>query len=251
MIASLAALVTLLPPQPLSRRALIGHSAAAAVSLSTLPGHAVAAEQPLPLPPSAIVLEIAENTNDMRNMMLQSAKDAESMTPFQRSEAGRRPISRNEIAFSVDAILKNSKLATLPNGGEAADTLRGVKVIAAVGQGELTSDEYTAIAKQYKRANEELKVVFDGLPAEDQEKGREIARKRRAEVAARVKAFEEEQEKVRAARARIAEENSKQATEGQGAEPPRRTKTLAELEAANRNSGFGKEQQPVLSLYAR
>jgi len=236
----------LLPHQPLSRRAMLG-AAAATIPIS-LPWRAAAAEQPLPLPQSAIVLQVAENTAAMQGMMVQSAKDAETLTVQQRIEAGRRPINRGEIAASIDVIIKNSKISALPNGGDAADMLRGVKIIAAVGQGELSGDEYKAMARQYERARDELKKVFDALPADQQAEGKAIVGKLQAADDARVREFEEEEERVRAVRARIAEENSKQPVAGE----PRRKKTLAELEAAQAAS-FGKQQQqqPVVSLYAQ
>mgnify|MGYP001318135676 CR=1 FL=1 len=61
---------------------------------------------------------------------------------------------------------------------------------------------------------------------------------------ARKQALEEEKEKLRAIRASIADDNDQQ----QAAEP-RRQKTLAELEAAQ--ASFGKQSQPVMSLYAQ
>lgn len=220
--------------------------AGAAFALSGLPiDAAVAAEQkPLPLsqqPQSAIILQVAENTAAMQGIMIQSAKDMEQLTLEQRVDVGRPPISRGEMKASIDVILKNSKLATFPNADDAADTLRGVKLIAGAGQGDLTIDEFRSMAKQYQRARDELRKVFEALPEDQQATGKAMVREMRAADEKRVREFEEEQELVRVARAKIAEENSPRATQGgEGAAPPRK-KTLAELEASQKQA-FGRQQ---------
>ena len=177
--------------------------------------------------------------------MLRSAEDVDTLTLQQRIDAGRPPIGRAELRQSVEIMLQASKLASLPGGGEAASTLRGVGTVAAVGQGDISKDEYIAMAKQYSRARDELRKVFDALPAAEQEEGRAVVRQMQAVADARKRAIAEEKEALRLARAKIAEDSSK-------APPaePRRKKTLAELEAAQAST-FGKQPAPVMSLYAQ
>lgn len=183
---------------------------------------------------------------------MRSAEDVSTMTLKQRAEAGRPPISRSEMSQTVEIMLQASQLSTLPNGGEAAESLRGVKLIASVGQGELTKEEYLAMAKQYTRTNSELKKLFDALSPEQQEEGRAVVRKMQAVADVRRAKLAEEEEKLRVARQRIADENAAQQSQQPAvaeAPTPRRKKTLAELEAAQ--ASFGKQQQPVMSLYAQ
>lgn len=230
------------PPPHLSRRALLG--VGAALGLSGVPHRAAAANDPQAAPPSAIILRLADSTATMEGMMMRSAEDVEQLTVQQRIDAGRPPIGRVEMRQSVEVMLQASKLASLPGGGDAASTLRGVGTIAAVGQGELSREEYVSMAKQYQRTRDELKKVFDALPAAEQEEGQQIVRQMRAAADARKRAAEDEQEALRQTRAKIAAEAPA------AAEVPRRKKTLAELEAAQSASSFGK-QQPVMSLYAQ
>lgn len=226
----------------LSRRAVFAVGAVATPIV--VPSRALAEEKPLTS--AAVILQVAENTAAMQQILMKSASDMDELTVQERSEKGRPPIGRSELKASVDLLLRNSKLATIPNAREAADTLRGVKAIADTGNGSLQRDELTAMAKQYARAGEELQKVFEAMPAEEQAEGKAITRELRAARNERVRAIREEEEKVRIARARIAEENANRQAAGQ--EPPRK-KTLAELEAAQ--ATFNKQQQPVLSLYAR
>ena len=146
--------------------------------------------------------------------------------------------------YSINVLLQSSQLATIPNAGEAADTLRGVKTIAGGSKREITGDEFMMMANQYARARDELEKAFFALPEDQQEEGRRVVRKMQAVLAARKQALAEEQEKLRVARASIADELQQE----QAAEP-RRTKSLAELEAAQ--AGFAKQSQPVMSLYAQ
>ena len=157
---------------------------------------------------------------------------------------GEPPITREEINYSVNVLLQSSRLDTMTNAVEAADTLRGVKAIAGTSTREITRDEFTSMAKQYSRARDEFEKTFFALPEDQQEEGRKVIRKMQAVLDARKQALEEEKEKLRAVRASIADDNDQQ----QVAEP-RRQKTLAELEAAQ--ASFGKQSQPVMSLYAQ
>jgi hypothetical protein len=168
---------------------------------------------------------------------------------MKRAAAGTEigsPISREEMMFSINVLLQSSQLATIPNAGEAADTLRGVKTIAGGSKREITSEEFTMMANQYARARDELEKTFFALPEDQQEEGRTVVRKMQAVLDARKQALAEEQEKLRLVRASIADENAQQQ---QQAAEPRRKKTLAELEAAQ--ADFSKQSQPVMSLYAR
>ena len=73
--------------QPLSRRSLFGLGTAAAAA-AAFPGSAQAAGNPLPLPPAAVVLQVADNTVAMQGMMIQSVKDMDELTDQQRKDVG-------------------------------------------------------------------------------------------------------------------------------------------------------------------
>lgn len=76
--------------QQLPRRSLFGLGTAAAVA-AAFPGSvqpAAAAGNPLPLPPAAVVLQVADNTIAMQGMMIQSVKDMDDLTEQQRKDVG-------------------------------------------------------------------------------------------------------------------------------------------------------------------
>ena len=76
--------------QQLPRRSLFGLGTAAAVA-AAFPGTvqpAAAAGNPLPLPPAAVVLQVADNTIAMQGMMIQSVKDMDDLTEQQRKDVG-------------------------------------------------------------------------------------------------------------------------------------------------------------------
>ena len=73
--------------QPLSRRSLFGLGTAAAAA-AAFPGSVQAAGNPLPLPPAAVVLQVADNTVAMQGMMIQSVKDMDELTDQQRKDVG-------------------------------------------------------------------------------------------------------------------------------------------------------------------
>ena len=107
--------------------------------------------------------------------------------------------------------------------------MRGVKIIAGVDKSEITRDEFVSMAKQYARARDEIDKAFNALSEDQQEEGRRVIRKMQAVLDERKEkqALAQEKEKLRVARARIADEQDQQP-----AAEPRRKKTLAELEAA-------------------
>ena len=73
--------------QPLSRRSLFGLGTAAAAA-AAFSGSVQAAGNPLPLPPAAVVLQVADNTVAMQGMMIQSVKDMDELTDQQRKDVG-------------------------------------------------------------------------------------------------------------------------------------------------------------------
>ena len=90
------------------------------------------------------------------------------------------PITREEISYSVNVLLQTSRLDTMPDASEAADTLRGVKIIAGVDKNEITRDEFVSMAKQYARARDEIDKAFNALSEDQQEEGRRVIRKMQA-----------------------------------------------------------------------
>ena len=159
----------------ISRRALMLGAAAAAL----LPGphRATAANE---LPPAVVMLRVAEVTDFQEAMMRRSARDTEDERRREGLEFGRP-----QMIMSTDILLRNTKLGSLPGCAAPALTLGGVKRIANVGEGALSSEELLMMASQYAKARAELRVAFEALPAEEQREGKEIARRLRAEDDAR------------------------------------------------------------------
>ena len=152
--------------QQLPRRSLFGLGTAAAVA-AAFPVRvqpAAAAGNALPLPPAAVVLQIADNTIAMQGMMIQSVKDMDDLTEQQRKDVGRwPPIGRGELKQSVDVLLKNSKLTTYPKGDDAAGVFYGVKFILGSGDSPLTRDDYILVANQYGKGRDACRAVFESF----------------------------------------------------------------------------------------
>jgi len=230
-VALAAAFASLVPHGwQLSRRAAVS----GAVLSVGWPHHAAAADTPPSVPASAILLRLVDTTAKMETTMQRAADDLE-VGP---------PITREENSYSVNVLLQSSRLDTIPNAGEAADTLRGVKAITGTATSEITRDEFVSLARQYALARDELEKTFAALSEDQQEEARRVVRKMQAALDERKQALAEEKEKLRVARARLAEEDQQRAAE------PRRKKTLAELEAAQA-SMFDGQPQAVRSLYAQ
>ena len=104
--------------------------------------------------PAAMLLQMAEQTASMEGIMRQSAKEINAQfTEQQRDERGANNlgpgvIGRVDMVKSIDVMITNSKISTIPGGSEAASTLRGIQVVAKTGSGALTADEYELMAKQ-------------------------------------------------------------------------------------------------------
>jgi len=243
-------------PTAFSHRRTFLRGLGIAVAVSGCPQTAFAAEERtiklagITYTPAAMILQMAEQTASMEGIMRQSAKEVEAkLTEQQRDERGANNlgpgvIGRGDMIGSIDVMIKNSQIASIPGGGEAASTLRAIQVVAKTGKGPLSGDEYELMAKQYAAAREDLRRAFEAMTPEAQAEGKVIVRGVAKQDAARMKQTNDDEEALRRLRAKIKAEN-----EAAVAEPPRK-KTLAELEAAQER--FSKEQkQPVVSLYAR
>ena len=184
LLLSMAA--SLLPPQPprpparrrviRSRLNLFNHhgrrqilGGAAILCLPTTPARAGAERR---LPPAEVILDVAENTDAMEGLMRESAREA---------KAGRQPvIKRGDMVKSVNVMLANSKLSSIPGADEAAGDLRRIAEIARARSGPLRSDEFLSMAEKYSDARNALRRSFEALPRKQQEAGKAIARKKRA-----------------------------------------------------------------------
>ena len=208
--------------------------------------------------PAAMVLQMAEQTASMEGIVRQSAKEMVELklTEQQRDERGAKNLGpgvvrREDMLRSIDVMIKNSQLTSIPGGEDAAATLRGIQIIANAGQGALSADEYEQMAKQYSNAREDLSRAFQAMGPEAQAEGKAFIRGIRLRDEQRMKQMEDEEEKLRLLRVKM-QADAEALARGQVAAPQMpRKKTLAELEAAQ-NKAFGEgKQQPVMSLYAR
>lgn len=129
------------------------------------------------LPAAAVVLRVAETTALMEDELRQSAVLSEQ----QRIESGIPLIGRRYVVNSVDILLRNSKLASVPRTGAAVEALREVARIAERGAGALSSEEYLAMAGQCKAAREQLGGrVFELMPRWQRDEGRAVQERIRA-----------------------------------------------------------------------
>lgn len=127
---------------------------------------------------AAMLLEIAQSTASMEGMLRQSSKDiADKMTQQERYEAGATSggpgiISRGDMIKSIDVMIANSQLVSIPGGSKAVANLRGVQAIAKKGKGALAGKEYNLMAKQYAAALEDLRRAFEAMSPQAQAEGK-------------------------------------------------------------------------------
>ena len=144
--------------QQLPRRSLFGLGTAAAVA-AAFPVRvqpAAAAGNALPLPPAAVVLQIADNTIAMQGMMIQSVKDMDDLTEQQRKDVGRwPPIGRGELKQSVDVLQHGqSGPSAVPQLSSCASSGRAPRLRAArqsQGRGQPTEPPATALVARASR----------------------------------------------------------------------------------------------------
>ena len=122
---------------------------------------------------AAMLLQLVSHTAVMEGMLRQQSKDIQDCSSeLERIEAGKPVIRREDMLQSVSVMLRNSDLAAIPGGGEAAQALAGVSGIAEAGDGPLSPDELVVIAVQYAVTQAELQRVFEALPLAEQDQGR-------------------------------------------------------------------------------
>jgi hypothetical protein len=129
--------------------------------------------------PAAMILQLAEQTSSMEGMMKVSAEEVSTLSKLERIGRGVKGqglgvIDRSDLTRSVSALVENSKLPTIAPA--AALRLREIPRILASSKGDMTSDEYTAVAAEYARARDDLKGAFDKLPEDEKEEGLKIVR---------------------------------------------------------------------------
>ena len=131
---------------------------------------------------AAMLLQLVSHTAMMEGMLRQQNKDLQDVAKPRHISlvTKNRPvirtkgpvIRREEMLQSVSVMLRNSDLAAIPGGGEAAAALASISGIAEAGEGPLTPDELVAIAGQYGATQAELQRVFEALPLAEQDQGR-------------------------------------------------------------------------------
>ena len=131
---------------------------------------------------AAMLLQLVSHTAMMEGMLRQQYKDLQDVAKPRHISlvTKNRPvirtkgpvIRREEMLQSVSVMLRNSDLAAIPDGGEAAAALASISGIAEAGEGPLTPDELVAIAGQYGATQAELQRVFEALPLAEQDQGR-------------------------------------------------------------------------------
>jgi hypothetical protein len=171
------------PPPGSTRRAAC--ASWAAIAFAAPAAHA-AVERREELPPAAVMLRIAEVTDFQEGLLRRSA----GLASDEERKAQNLLLGRAQLGLSVDILLKNTRLASLPGGDEPTLTLLSVKRMAQDGSGPLGGADLVRIADAYARARDELRVAFEALPAAEQQQGRAIARQLRAEDDERIRQAE-------------------------------------------------------------
>lgn len=234
----------------LARRSFIG-AGAAAFLVPHRPASAATAVIQLggvSYTPAAMLLQLAEQTAAMEGIMRQSAKDIERLTLEQRESAGAANqgpgvVGRRDMIMSIDIMIANSKLESIPNGAEAAGTLRAIQLTARSGKGPLSSDEYLAMAAVYRNAREvDLRRAFEAFGPEEQAEGKAIVRKASEQDLTRMREMEAaeaaEVAKLAAVRAAIQKEGARMRMEP--APPPQPYREDAQARAAMQQALYGK-----------
>mmetsp|Transcript_8182 Transcript_8182/g.18292 ORF Transcript_8182/g.18292 Transcript_8182/m.18292 type:complete len:127 (+) Transcript_8182:328-708(+) len=115
----------------------------------------------------------------------------------EKRQADGYDFARGDMKMSVTILLRNSKLASVPNAEACVGSLRGIEKIADASEGPLSSVELIAMAQQYQAARDELKAVFERLPEGEREEGRKVARQLRTEEQAQMRVEQAEYERGR------------------------------------------------------
>ena len=105
---------------------------------------------------AAMLLQLVSQTAMMEGMLRQQSKGIDVLQP--------NYIRREYLLQSVSKMLRNSNLASIPGGGEAAAALASISSIAEAGYGDLSPDELIRIAGQYGATQAELQRVLEALP---------------------------------------------------------------------------------------
>jgi hypothetical protein len=127
------------------------------------------------LPVGAIILRAIGQAENQVRMLMQSAELSDTERFAQGLAIGRR-----QAAMSVDLLLQNTGLPTLPGCALPAATLGKVRKIADGKSGMLTRAELQQLAQQYALAQEQLRVAFERLPEADQDEGLAVEEQLRA-----------------------------------------------------------------------
>lgn len=216
---------------------------------------------------AAMILQMAEQTSSMEGIMKQSALEMETLTEGQREARGGRGegpgvIARGDMTKSVNIMIANSQLESLPNGREAAATLRGIQLAAQSGRGSLERDEYLTMARLYSAARDDLRRGFESMDPAEQAEARAKMRGIQARDEARAKRGDGrgedpreggEAEKLKRERKRIDAEDRARAevlaldASARGAAAAPRKRTLKELEEAQ-EAAFGKQAGASFTL---
>ena len=108
----------------LTRRGALNTAISTAAAGGLLPPRRCSAEPALPQ--AAVLLRVAEVTSVMEQQMTKAA----AMTGQQRLDEGF-DFARGDMKMSIDILLKNTKLALIPQSDECVGTLRGIQRMCA------------------------------------------------------------------------------------------------------------------------
>ena len=154
------------------------HALAAMANVPTRAGR-LAAEMGLPapgltpagvaeadLPVGAILLRAIGQAGNQEQLLRRSA----ALTPEERFAQGV-VVGRQQVALSVELLLKNTGLERLPGCGSPVASLNGIRRAAGSGTGALTSKELLDLAQQYGKVQAQIRAAYDQLPAAVREEG--------------------------------------------------------------------------------
>ena len=162
-------------------------AAAAMANVPTRAGH-LAAEMGLPvpgltpagvaeadLPVGAVLLRVIGQAENQEQMLQRSA----ALTSEERFEQGL-VVGRQQIALSVELVLRNTRLERLPGCAQAVATLNGIRKAAGDGTGALSRKELEQLSERYRAVQAQLRIAFDKLPEAAREEGTRVEGELRA-----------------------------------------------------------------------
>ena len=121
------------------------------------------------LPPAVVMLRAISQCTFQEQALRRTA----ALSTQERFDQGML-VGRQQVAMSVELLLGNTKLDSLPGCTRAASTLARVRGIATSSSGPLTNTELRRVAALYAVSVEQIRTAYEQLPEKAQREGAAI-----------------------------------------------------------------------------